>query len=259
MLPSSERADAFRSCILQTEENFFEELLASVRFESVGKGRQGAVLVKLDEAGRIPIVRTTTRYSAPAKRFRPVHEQLARQVQDRSSLAVGFNNALIEVYTSAYTIMGSHSDQALDLADGSFIALFSCYRHPELATLPRKLVVEPKEPGGDAFEIPLTHNSVVTFSTDTNRRFKHRIILDASPKSPENEWLGITFRTSKTFVQLRGGQTCFPDDTHLTLADAEQRREFYQLRRRENEEAGFIYPRIPYTISESDLMPPEPW
>ena len=43
----------------------------------------------------------------------------------------------------------------------------------------------------------------------------------------------------------------------LTLADDDQRREFYHLRSRENNETDFAYPRLTYTISESDLMPPE--
>jgi hypothetical protein len=42
------------------------------------------------------------------------------------------------------------------------------------------------------------------------------------------------------------------------LADDEQRNEFYQLRRRENKETDFTYPQLTCTISESDLMPPEP-
>lgn len=257
MLPGSKIPDGFRSYTLRTKDDLFAELRASVRFEDVGKGRQGAVLIKADEASRIPLVRTTTRYSTPAQRFRSVHEQLARQVQESASLPVGFNNALIEIYTNAYTTMGSHSDQAQDLADGSFIALFSCYEYPELASPPRKLLVEPKQPGGDTFEIKLIHNSVVLFSVDTNRIFKHKIVLDTPARTPENQWLGITLRTSKTFVQLRGGQPYFPDDTRLTLADDEQRRELYQLRRRENQEADFRYPRITYTLSESDMMPPE--
>lgn len=257
LLPEYRITDEFRSYTLLTKDNLFEDLLASVRLEAAGKGRSGAVLVTIGEACRIPIVRTTTRYSAPAQRFRSVHEQLAQQIQKSASLSVGFNNALIEIYTNAYTMMGSHSDQALDLADDSFIALFSCYKHPEIANLPRKLVVESKEPGGAPFEIPLTHNSVVAFSVDSNRRFKHKIVLDTPAKTPENQWLGITFRTSKTFVQFRGEHTYFLDDTRLTLADDEQSREFYQLRRRENNEADFIYPRITYTISESDMMPPE--
>jgi hypothetical protein len=216
------------------------------------------VLTRSDEAGGIPIVRTTTRYGAPTQHFRPVHEQLARQIQERASLSVGFNNALIETYTNAYATMGSHSDQALDLADESFIAVFSCYKHPEMADPPRKLLVESKAPGGENAEIPLTHNGVVVFSVAANRRLKHKIVLDTPPRTPENPWLGITFRASKTSVRFRDGCACFPDGTSLTLADDEQRREFYQLRRRENTEADFTYPRIPYTISESDLMPPEP-
>jgi hypothetical protein len=255
--PGSKIADEVRSYTVLTEGNLFEELLASVRFEDVGKGRQGAVLVKVDETGNIPIVRTTTRYGAPAQHFRPVHEQLAQRIQQRASLSVGFNNALIENYTNAYTTMGSHSDQALDLADESFIAVFSCYKHPERANPPRELLVELKGSGGDTVEIALTHNSAVVFSVDANRRLKHKIVLATSAQTPENQWLGITFRTSKTFVRFRDGCAYFLDDARLTLADDEQRREFYLLRRRENNETDFTYPRITYTISASDLMPPE--
>lgn len=258
MLPKPERADEFRSYTLPLADNLFEELFASVRFEAVGKGRLGTVLVKSDESGQVPIVRTTTRYSTPAQSFRPVHEQLAQQIQTAASLAVGFNNALIESYSNAYTTMGSHSDQALDLAEGSFVAVFSCYQHPERVSPPRKLIIESKEPGGGTFDVSLNHNSVIIFSVCINKIFKHKIVLNASKKTPENQWLGITFRTSKTFVRFRDEHAYFLDDTRLTLADEEQRREFFRLRRRENEETDFVYPRVAYTISESDLMPPEP-
>jgi hypothetical protein len=256
--PESKITDEIRSYTLLTDGNLFEELFASVRFEDVGKGRQGAVLIKIDETCIIPIVRTTTRYNVPAQCFQSVHEQLAQQIQTIASLSVGFNNALIENYTNAYTTMGSHSDQALDLADESFIAIFSCYKHPELANPPRKLLVELKESGSDKIEIHLTHNSVVLFDLDTNRRLKHKIVLDTSIQTPENQWLGITFRTSKTFVRFRDEYVYFLDDTRLMFANDEQRREFYDLRRRENNETDFTYPRITYTISESDMMQPEP-
>jgi hypothetical protein len=279
LLPTSKLTDEIRSYAVPIEGNPFAELLASVRFESVGKGRQGAVLVEIDETGTIPIVRTTTRYSTPAQRFQSLHARLAAQIQTIASLAVGFNNALVENYTNAYTKMGSHSDQALDLADESSIAIFSCYKHPEQATPPRKLIVEVKESDGDpnglpsvwsrflpeepssaraaatAIEIPLIHNSVVVFSVATNRRLKHKIVLDKSVQLPENQWLGITFRTSKTFVRFRDEYPYFLDDTRLTLANDEQRQEFYHLRHRENHETDFTYPRITYTICESDLMP----
>lgn len=255
MPPESEISQEILSCALPAEENLFTELFASVSWEDVGKGRRGAVLTRVDEAGGVPLVRTTTRYRSPAQRFRPVHERLAQQIQEHTALSAGFNNALIETYTNTYTTMGGHSDQALDLAAESFIAVFSCYQNPEVGP-PRKLIFEPKESSGGKFEIPLTHNSVVAFSVDANRRLKHKIILDAPAPTADNHWLGVTFRTSKTFIRFRDGHAYLPQDARLTSADDEQQREFYQLRRRENNETDFAYPPLTYTISDSDLMPP---
>ncbi len=250
--------DEFRSYSLSLEANLFQELLDSVRFEDVGKGRQGTVLVKPDLTRGIPIVRTTTKYRAAAQCFGAVHTHLAQQIKKRVSLRLDFNNALIENYTNVYTKMGAHSDQALDLQEDSYIALFSCYKYPELANPPRKLVVKPKEGGGPTFEIALPQNSVVVFSLTTNQQFAHKIVLDTFGNVSENQWLGITYRTSKTFVKFRGEQTFFEDGTPLTLANREQAREFYRLRGCENREPGFEYPAIPFTISESDRMPPAP-
>ncbi|MET8546758.1 alpha-ketoglutarate-dependent dioxygenase AlkB [Kitasatospora sp. NPDC004799] len=248
-------SDAITSCTLPAAEDLFNELSASVRWEDVGKGRQGAVLTRVDEAGGVPLVRTTTRYGSPAQRFRAVHERLARRIQDRTGSVVGFNNALIERYTNAYTRMGGHSDQALDLADGSFIAVFSCYQRPE-AGPPRTLVFEAKEADGETFEVPLTHHSVVAFSVEANRRLRHRIVLDAPARAAENQWLGVTFRTSKTLLRFRDGRAHLPQGQRLVSADEEQRRAFYRLRRRENQETDFGYPVLTYTVSESDLLPP---
>ena len=80
---------------------------------------------------------------------------------------------------------------------------------------------------------------------------------DETGQPSENEWLGVTFRTSKTFVVAADdGHAHFPDGTALTMAHDEQRKEFYTLRARENAEVLFAYPRLAYTLSESDLMPP---
>jgi len=254
--PYHEPADEFRTYGISTRRDLFAELLASARLEDLGKGRRGAVLVASDDARGVPIVRTTTVYSLPAQPFSPVHAWLARRVRGCASLSVGFNNALIEVYTNAYTTMGAHSDQALDLDDATEIALFSCYERAE-GSPARRLLVEGKEPGGRTFAIPLVHDSVVVFSVETNRRFRHRSVLDPAAGAP-NRWLGVTFRTSKTFVGFREQQPCLPDGTRLTLASDEERREFYRLRRQENQEIVFTYPRISYTLSPSDLRPPEP-
>ncbi|KOX31615.1 MULTISPECIES: hypothetical protein [unclassified Streptomyces] len=255
MPPAPSIADGILSYALPVEGDLFAELSASTRLEDVGKGRRGAVIAEVDEAGAVPLVRTTTRYGSPAQRFRAVHERLARRVQERAALPAGFNNALVESYTNAYRTMGAHSDQALDLADGSFIAVFSCYRDPG-AGPSRKLIFETKEPGGEKFEIPLAHHGVVAFSVDTNRRLRHRIVWDAPDRAADNPWLGVTFRTSKTLVRFRDGHPYLPRGDRLVPADDEQRSEFYRLRRRENAEADFGYPPLGYTVSESDLMPP---
>ncbi|MEU7070071.1 alpha-ketoglutarate-dependent dioxygenase AlkB [Streptomyces narbonensis] len=257
-MPRASRiSDEFHSYVLPAEGNLFEELLVSARWEDVGKGRRSATLAKVDETVGVPLVRTTTRYGSPTQGFRAVHERLARRIHEHAELPAGFNNALIECYTNAYKTMGSHSDQALDLADESHIAVFSCYRHPE-ASPPRKLIVESKGSDGESLEIPLAHNSVVAFSVEANRRFKHRIVLDAPDQAVDNQWLGVTFRTSKTVVRFRDGHAYLPQGARLTSADDEQRQEFYRLRRRENNETDFTYPLLTYTISESDLMPPVP-
>lgn len=254
--PIHEASDVFRTYTVSTRGDLFAELCASARLEELGKGRRGAVLVETEGTRGVPIVRTTAVYTLPAQGFRAIHTALARQIRACASLAIPFNNALLEVYTRAYATMGAHSDQALDLDDAGEIALFSCYEHPEVGPS-RRLMVESKETGGPSFVIPLLHGRVVVFSADTNRRFRHRIALDPAAGDPDNTWLGVTFRASKTWVSARDGQPRLADGTPLTLASDEERGEFLRLRRRENQEIDFVYPRVTCTLSPSDLWPPE--
>jgi hypothetical protein len=246
--------DEFRSFALPAADPGFDALLASVRWDDVARGRRGAVLVQPDADGAVPIVRTTTAYRAPAQPFRPVHAHLAHAVRRVAALSADFNHALIEHYTPAYATMKHHSDQALDLAEDSSIAVLSCYRDP--ARPSRRLLVRPKQPGGSPFELVLAHASVVTFSLATNRRFTHAIVPCAG--APANDWLGVTFRVATTRVRFVDGHARLADGTPLTLADDDQRRAFLALRRRENAELDFTYPPLSYTISESDLWPPAP-
>ena len=53
----------------------------------------------------------------------------------------------------------------------------------------------------ETFEIPMPNNSVLCFSLETNKLFKHKIVID-NPQKPDdgNEWLGVTLRASKFFV-----------------------------------------------------------
>ncbi|GHH42966.1 hypothetical protein [Streptomyces candidus] len=255
MHPESRLADEILEFILPSERNLFTELSASVHWEDVGKGRRAAVLTRVDEAGVVPLVRTTTQYGGPAQRFQTVHERLAQRIRKSAELPIGFNNALVENYTNAYKTMGGHSDQALDLADDSHIAVFSCYERPEVSPQ-RKIIFEAKGPGGEKFEIPLAQHSVVAFSVKLNRLLRHKIVLDTAVRSTENQWLGVTFRASKTLLRFRDGHAYLPQGARLMSADDEGRHEFYRLRRRENTETDFNYPPLTYTISESDLMPP---
>ena len=213
------------------------------------------MLVAPDAGRRVPIVRTTTVYALPAQCFRPIHGALARQIGACASLARPFNNALLEVYPRTYATMGAHSDQALDLDDAGDIALFSCYEQPDAAPS-RLLMVESKQPGGPSFVVPLLHGRVVVFSADTNRLFRHKIVLDPAATAPDNTWLGVTFRTSKTWVSLEDGAPRLADGTPLTLASNDERHEFFRLRGRENHETDFVYPRLTCTLSPSDLVPP---
>ncbi|MEM7155251.1 MAG: hypothetical protein AAF799_20550 [Myxococcota bacterium] len=254
--PRYHARDEFRRYELPLDGNPFDALLASVRLEDVTKGRQGAVLVEPDHRS-VPIVRTTTKYGIAAQCFSPAHARLARQIEDFASLRSRLNNALFELYGNAYAKMGMHSDQAQDLAPGSSIAVFSCYRDPAQATPPRALVITSKDPeDGETFQVPLLHNHVVVFSLDTNRRFKHKIVLDRSHNPPDNQWLGLTFRTSATFVRPHDDGMAFDSGEPLTLATEDERREFHRLRGRENREVDFVYPRLTYTISRSDLLLP---
>ncbi|UGT56286.1 hypothetical protein [Nocardia asteroides] len=254
MLPAPDLRDAFVAYPVPTERDLFAELAASAALEELGRGRRGTTLTEVDAAGRVPLVRTTTRYRHPAQRFRPVHDELAQRIQTLAGLPVAFDNALLEIYTNDYATMGSHCDQALDLADESFIAVFSCYREP-VAMPPRKLVVAPKG-SGETVEIPLAHHSAVVFTVATNRLLEHKIVLDAPAGAAPNEWLGVTFRTSKTHLRFHDGPPYLPGGERLTVADEEQRQEFYRLRRRENKETDFTYPPLTYTVSDSDLLPP---
>ena len=251
--------DDFSSYTIAVSDRLFNQLKSSVWSEEMSRGRRSAVLVMNDQTRGTPIVRTTNKCNVPSMYFPIAYNRLAQHIQKTLSLPTAFNNAVIENYSNEYGNSSFQSDQSLDLQDGSVIALFSCYRDPELGNqTPRKLVIQSKEPRGDVFQIPLTHNSVVIFSLDTNQRFRHKIVVDAEADSPENLWLGVTFRTSKTFVEYHedSKRAVLEDGAPLTLANDTQSLEFYRLVRRENQETNFVYPKLTYSISEGDIMPP---
>lgn len=247
----------------------FSALSAGVDFEDVTRGRRGTHLVDVGPKG-VPLVRTTTRYARPARRFTAAHHGLVdairRAIADdprREGAMPSFDNALIEIYERTYRKMGYHTDQALDLADDSYIALYSCYARPADRTTLRTLEVRDRVTG-DESAIALEHGSVVLFSLMANARHLHRIVLRGAPGAPrapdnrwlDNRWLGVTLRQSKTHLRFDDGQPRFADGTVLQLADAGQRKAFYRLRGGENRELAFEYPPLDYTISVADTLAP---
>jgi hypothetical protein len=276
----------FEKFILDIQHNIFDQLASASQFEDVNSGRTGTTLIDYQE-GIIPLVRTTTKYTKPNQSFSPIHYDLIEKIKLASNKQVTFNNALAEIYTDDYRSMGYHSDQALDLASDSYICVFSCYDNP--TDLVRKLIIKNKITDKSS-EISLDHNSIVLFSTSTNREHLHKIVLDvqelsrsvskstvnqpqsskrvskSTHKSQKNiststqtKWLGITFRLSKTFIKFddKNQPYFYPrKDRPLRLATNDEQREFYKNRSKENMEIAFEYPETDYTISVGDMMCP---
>lgn len=99
------------------------------------------------------------------------------------------------------------------------------------------------------------------FSVVNNNKFLHKIVLDAAPNSKplaaDNKWLGITFRTSKTYIQFESSLPYFSNGKLLGLANKEQETEFYKLRGEENRSLDFVYPELGYTVNAGDMMMPK--
>jgi len=256
---------AFYKITLELKSNLFNELLNSTDFEPVAKGRIGNHLVNVGNNG-IPIVRTTSKYNIPAQNFSAIHHMVVEQINDtiaKNSLAgipaLHFNNALIEVYDSGYAKMNYHSDQSLDLDNDSYIGVFSCYENPDELSEQhiRKLKIKDKV-SDEEFEYLLSHNSVMLFSVATNTKFLHKIVLEAAPNAnPDNKWLGITFRRSKTYIQFDNELPFFANGKPLEMANKEQETEFYKLRGQENKSLDFVYPELTYTVSVADTLKPK--
>lgn len=228
----------------------YDELSKSCVFPPAIKGRQITILVDM-QGDQVPIVRTTTRYENPAQVFRQIHYNLIKLIQQTSQISnLKFNNAMIEMHNKRYYTMGWHSDQMLDLELDSYICLFSCYKSPPKCK--RQLNIKNKSTQ-ESYSVILDDNSIVLFSVDTNSKHLHQIVLDNT--TADNDWLGITFRLSKTLVIIINEKAYFSSGQELRIATEHERMEFYKFKSQENKECK--YPDINYTISPSDLMMPK--
>lgn len=233
----------------------FNELSKDIIFEIVAKGRKGAILV--NDSNKIPLVRSTTMYHQRAQKFKPIHYELLKMIKETSNLKVSFNNILIEIYNNDYRDMSFHTDQSQDLEQNSYICIYSCYSDENHN---RVLVVEEKDNEKDTEKdpnkekektvIPLLHNSVVLFDTQYNKSHRHKIKIVGNTS---NEWLGLTFRMSKTFIEFIN-EIPYLGPKKLVLADEYQKKLLYHFRNKENKEIECEYPEFYFTLSPSDLL-----
>lgn len=230
----------------------YEKLLESYHsdLEDIVIGRQGLILV--ENANKIPLVRSTTYYNKPACQFNYIYRHLIQSIQNIiDKPCSNFNNIMMELYNTSYKKMGYHSDLAIDLDETSYICIFSCYSN---GCSNRKLIIRNKETK-QLHEIQMEHNSIILFDMQTNRNYQHKIILDSNSHS-EDMWLGLTMRVSKTFIEYRNGMYFVKTNNKLELADVEKRRDFLRYRAQENKTNTFTYPFLTYTLSPSDILMP---
>jgi len=232
--------------VYKTDSFLYQDLINLIKFEEITKGRYGTVIANLKN-NIIPIVRTTTKYNNKIQPFNNTHCRLIDNIKQISGIDMEFNNALIEIYDNRYKSMGLHTDQALDLQEDSYICLYSNYdnnNHSRTLNIVNKTTNEKTE-------IILEHNSVVLFSLETNKNHLHQIVFN---NNSQNNWLGITFRLSKTFIHFINEIPYFNNsDRILKLANNEETKEYYKLRKLENTSIDFKWDELNYTISISDL------
>lgn len=220
----------------------FEKISNSYEFEDITKGRKGCTIA--DYSNNIPLVRTTTIYKNKTQQFNKYIYEIINEIK-KTNNNILLNNALLEIYDNNYKKMKYHSDQLLDIKDDSFICVFSCYNN----NYNRKLVIKNKN-NGIINEIIMENNSVIIFDTKTNKEYLHKIVLQ---NNNESKWLGLTFRLSNTFIKFINKKP-YIYSTELILANDEQKKEFFRLRKEENKNINYNYPLINYTISPGDLF-----
>lgn len=228
----------------------FDQLIKSVQFENVTNGRDGANIVDIKNDS-IPIVRTVSRYHNPNQKFKQIHHDIIDDIKNVTNKdELQFNNGLVELYSTKYKTMGFHSDHTLDLDHDSYICAFSYYSDPQTQSL-RKLVIKDKLTG-ETFNHVMDHNSIILFSVDVNLKYQHKIVLDGPDSNAL--WFGITFRQSKTFITFINEIPYFVSNKkQLTLANDEQKKEFYKCRGTENSIIDYAYPEFDFTLSDGDI------
>jgi hypothetical protein len=240
----------------------YSDLLQDLDLETIRDGRQQTTLVCLTPTGLVPLVRSTTSCKYPAQPIKPVHAQLMAEILSQLELAgvsTSFNHIMLERYSSDYRKMRYHSDQALDLAEDSYIAIFSRYPVPPFPGRELQLVIRTKANPQYEQIIPLTDRSLIYFSVADNRLYQHKLVLksDQQLAVPDQPWLGLTMRCARTLLRFINEIPYFTDQqAMLVLATPTQAKECLSYRHAENTKTDFRYPILTYTLSVGDTLDP---
>lgn len=231
---------------IKLQNDYLFNDLSNIKFEEITNGRKAVNLVeKINNS--FSVVRTTSKYENKSILFKQIHYNIINDIKQNVNFDINFNNALMELYNVNYKTMRFHSDCGLDLKDSSFICIYSNYSNKNYN---RTLKIKHKIKGFNV-SIELEHNSCVIFSTDYfNKYYKHKIMYN---NKSQDDWLGITFRLSKSFITFRNSKT-FLNNKELIKMDTGC--DFYKYKSSENKSPSFNYPEINYSTSPGDFINP---
>lgn len=227
----------------------FNNLHDEIEFEQINSSRKVSNLAKFSDFNDIPIVRTTSEYKNPIKKFSKSCDTLVKDLQKINS-EFKFNNILAEIYNDKYCSMKWHSDQSLDLDPSSHIAIVSFVSNSN-RTCNRFLEIQTKS-GKFIESVSLDPGTAIIFSVDTNTKYNHRIVLYTKSN---NNWMGLCFRMSITYIKFINEIPYFVNTMkQLLLATTEQKHNIYELKSKENRLINFTYPIIEYSINPGDFI-----
>lgn len=230
---------------IKLQKKYLFNELSNITFEEITNGRKAVNLVEKTN-NSFSVVRTTSKYNNKSVLFKQIHYNIINDIKQNVNFDINFNNALMELYTTDYKTMRFHSDCGLDLKDSSFICIYSNYSNKNYN---RTLKVKHKIKDID-YSIELEHNSCVIFSTDFNKYNTHKIMYN---NKSQDDWLGITFRLSKSFITFSDSNTFLNKE----LIKMDTGCDFYKYKSSENKYTIFNYPYINYSISPGDFINPE--
>lgn len=230
---------------IQLDNNYSFNDLSNTTFENISNGRKAVNLIKTNDDNTIPIMRTTSKYFNKPVKFNDIHFNIIKDINDKLCKYIDFNTALMEIYSPSYKSMKFHTDCGLDLVDDSFICIYSNYSN---SSYNRTLLIKNKL-NNDTYNIDLKHNCFVLFSKNFNKNNLHKIVYN---NKSSDDWLGITFRISKSFIKFIDNKPYINGDE--LIYNSENASEFYKLKTLENKSVDFDYPYINYSINPSDFL-----